>query len=1148
MNLIRVCLARPVAVSVGVLLVVLFGLLALFAIPVQLTPTVDSTVVVVETYWWGANPQEVEREIVDRQEEQLRSVRGLRKMTSDARDNRAEITLEFYPDVSKADALRDVDDKLRQVSGYPDEVEQPTVQAADSSVDTPIAWLLLRDLSGNGQRVRELRDFAEDFVRPYLDRVPGVAYVDIYGGLEREVQVHVAPGELAARGLTLGQVRDALRSQNANISAGTRAQGKRDYALRTVGQYASIDEVRNTVVGATAGGPVYVRDVARVEMAFKKSRGFVRSKGEFVLALPVRREVGTNVIEVMDRLKVAIARVNAEVLAARRMNLTLEQVYDETVYIRQAIDMVRDNIFYGSALVLGLLLAFLRSWRATAVLALTIPVSIVGTFVVIVLLGRTLNVISLAGIAFAVGDVVDSAYVVLENIYRHKQMGKPIVQAVVDGTHEVWGPVLASTLTTMAVFVPVVFIREEAGQLFRDISIAEIGAVGLSMIIALTVIPPLAARLLSHGRVVPAFPEDDAIELEDGTVLTGKAATAVRASRGGKYDPVLWSAGRIAAAVAWLNERPVVRAGTILGMTLGSFALAWLFMPATTYLPTGNRNLVFGFLLTPPGYSIDEFERMATVIESRLAPYWETEPGSPRQQQLDRQWIEDVERALAANQIPEVTNPGLNFIERNRARREWLTPPPLIDNFFYVAWAGGAFMGCSSRDEARVKPLVRLCETAGRQIPGVIPVFFQTQLFSFGGGNTAEIQVRGDDLDHVTAAASALMMRCLEQFGFPRPTPPNFNLGRPEVRIVPDRERAADLGLTAAEIGFIVEACGDGAFVGDYRERGGDRIDIALYVAGQQDRPTQEIAQVPIATPSGQVVPLLAAARLVETSALEQINHVERQRAVTLEVTPPEALPLEAVIAQIQTMAEELRQQGRIDPSVLVTMTGNADKLSEARAAFVGRWSGWTLKSLVNFLGGRFFLSVLIVYLLMCALYESWTYPFVIMFSVPLAICGGFLGLFVAHVGTLLTTHQPVQLFDMLTHLGFVMLVGLVVKNAILLVEQSLVNVREYHLSAHHAIREAVRVRVRPVLMTSLTSVFGLLPLALMPGAGTELYRGLAAVMLGGMIVSTLGTFILVPSVLGVVFDVQARWRRRTHGAPAPAASVPAATPAPRKP
>jgi HAE1 family hydrophobic/amphiphilic exporter-1 len=306
-DLIHVCIRRPVGVSVGVLLVVLFGLLALFSIPVQLTPNVDVPKVTIRTTWLGASPQEVEREVIDRQEEQLRSVAGLREMRSTSRDNGGDIELEFFPDVNKDTALRDVTDKLRQVRGYPLQVEEPSVAAADTARDSEIAWLILfTQDGGDDTRVVDLRDFAEDHIKPWLDRVPGVGSTDIYGGREREVQVLVDAGQLAARGLTFAQLETALRQQNANLSAGTLAQGKRDYTLRTVGQYESLDEILDTVIAYTPGGPVYVRDVAEVVSTFKKQRGFVRSKGQFVLAFPVRREVGANVIEVMDGLRAAV--------------------------------------------------------------------------------------------------------------------------------------------------------------------------------------------------------------------------------------------------------------------------------------------------------------------------------------------------------------------------------------------------------------------------------------------------------------------------------------------------------------------------------------------------------------------------------------------------------------------------------------------------------------------------------------------------------------------------------------------------------------------------------------------------------------------------------------------------------------------------
>lgn len=1115
MPLIRLCLTRPVGVSVAVLLLVLFGLLALFAIPVQLTPNVDSPVIIVQTTWQGANPQEIEEEIIDRQEELLQSVKGLRKMTSESRDNFGTIRLEFYRDVDKDIALRDVTDKLRQVTGYPLEVDEPTVQAADDAEDAPIAWLILRaEDPQRDEEVRRLADFAEDYIKPYLDRVPGVASVRVYGGMEREVQVRVDAGELAARGLTFGQVVNALRRQNENISAGTRAQGKLDFTVRTIGQYESEEEILSTVIAYTAGGPVYVRDVAEVELGFREPTSFVRSKGQFVLGLPVWREVGTNVLEVMAGLKDAVARVNEEVLKARGLQLELTQVYDETVYIRQSIRMVQSNIFYGGALAVTVLMLFLRNWRATLVVALAIPIAVIGTFVVVVGLGRTLNVISLAGIAFAVGMVLDSAIVVLENIYRHRQMGKPIFDAALEGPREVWSAVLAGTLTTIAVFVPVIFVREEAGQLFRDITIATATAVALSLIVSVTVIPTLAARVLRTR----------------GHAARDRLPDARRSGR---------LAGLVAAVVGKINSSLVARLGVIVGLVSASLAGALALIPDATYLPAGNRNMVFGFLFTPPGYSINEFMRMARTIEEAIRPYWQLEPGSPEKAELDRRWVEQVEAMIAAGQIPELVDSPenkLSWLERDRVRREWLTPPPLIDNFFFVSWAGGSFMGASSRDAARVKPLVRLLSTAGTRIPGVWAFFQQANLFRFGGGNNAEIQIRGEDLEKVTAAATAMFMACNEAFGQPVPKPTNFNLGRPEVQIVPDRERAADLGLSVVDVGLIVEACVDGAYVGDYRLGGGETIDIALYVRGQQSEPTQKIGHVPIYTPAGRIVPLSAAVRLVETTALEQINHVERQRAVTLQVNPPEAMPLQAVIRQIQEEIEpRLRASGQIDPSVLISLTGNADKLVAARNTMIGEWKGFTLESLANIIGSRFFLSIIIVYLLMAALYESWVYPFVIMFSVPLALFGGFLGLSVARWATLLTTHQPVQQLDVLTFLGFVILLGIVVNNAILLVNQSLIHMREQQMEPQAAIREAVRVRFRPVLMTSLTTFFGQLPLAVIPGAGSELYRGLASVMLGGLAIATVGTLVLVPAVLSVVTTLRVRLLGPVPGAAAAA-------------
>jgi len=603
MNIVRFTIENPVKIAVGVLLVLLFGLLALFQIPIQLTPDVDEPRITVTTRWQGKSAREVEREIVERQEEKLKGVANLRKMTSNCVEGQAQIVLEFFVGADKNVALRDTDAKLNQVTGYPPEAEKPEVVAADAALASPIAWLLIRAFDGSD--VSTQRDFVWDEVKPILERVSGLASVDIYGGREREVHIEIDPSELAARGLTLREVEQALHNENVNVSAGTINRGKREYIYRTVGEYERKEDVENTVVAYREGGPILIKHLGGcVISTHEKQYSFVRSKGRPVLALPARRETGANVIEVMEGLKKQIEKVNREVLHPRGMGLELTQVYDETVYIRSAIGLVRNNLFIGGGLATIVLLVFLRSVRATAVVALSIPISVIGTCLAVAMLGRNINVVMLAGMAFAVGMVVDNAVVVLENIYRHLQMGKAQFEAALDGAAEVWGAVLASTLTTMAVFVPVIFVKEEAGQLFRDIAIAIAVGVGISLLVAVMVIPTISARVLASGRT--KTPEYKAGGLADA----------------------------IADRITRINRNTRQRLAVVVFFLFGSLIGSYLLMPPTDYLPSGNRNLVFGVVITAPGLGLDEFRAMGSDIERFLEPYWSAEPGSAEAEAL----------------------------------------------------------------------------------------------------------------------------------------------------------------------------------------------------------------------------------------------------------------------------------------------------------------------------------------------------------------------------------------------------------------------------------------------------------------------------------------------------------------------------------
>ncbi|MFQ5428790.1 MAG: efflux RND transporter permease subunit [Phycisphaerae bacterium] len=1124
MRLVDVFIRNPVKVAVGVILVVLFGLLTVtppsvlpspIRVPVQLTPNVDQPLVTVSTFWEGASPEEVEREIVDKQEETLKGISNLRKMTSTSSQGSASILLEFEvgsdPDVAK----QDVSDALRRVKYQipQDEFDNPTVKSGPEFGEDAIAWMILSS-DREDIYVPDLYTFVDEQIKPMLERVDGVSSVRILGGREREIQVVVDPFKLAQAGVTFGELQTALQTQNTNVAAGNSAQGKRDIVIRTMGRFGSLDDIRKTVVRTGPGGPIRVERVAEVVDTFKKQYGFVRSKGRYVMAIPAYRKTGSNVLETMEGLKDAIRKVNAQMLSHRGLRLDLTQVYDETTYIKSSISLVRSNILFGGLLALVVLVLFLRSFSATLIVAIAIPISVIGTFLIIPLAGRNINVVMLAGLAFAVGMVVDNAIVVLENIYRHREMGKSRWQAASDGAAEVWGAVLANSLTTMVVFLPIIFVKEEAGQLFRDIAIAISGAIALSLLVSVMVIPPLAARLLRKAR---------------GTERAG----------GGPF------ARGTANLVRVVNRRVGTRLLTVLGLTAASILLSVRLAPEPSYLPSGNKNLIFGFLLTPPGYNTAEFARIGERLENGnpskgqigIRSFWEAREGTPEYARLLKQWSGMVEGFVVPPKEAEIrrlekqlADGSVSGKKRDKARRriaqlrreikEWRLPPPPIENFFFVSFNGGCFMGCSSADPDVVRPLKNVLNSTGFSIPDSFAIFFQPSIFKGESGNTLDIEVRGEDLAEVVRAGQNLMAACAQKFGRVDPNPRNFFLDRREDQLFPDRVKAGDLGLNVADIGSTIRACGDGRVVGQYRE-GGRSIDLTVKVADTEDpltgrSSTDMIARIPIYTPTGKVVPLSSVCRIKRTTAPQEISHIETQPAVKLTVHPPEGVSLPQVIHTVNDeIVAPMRAGGygpgrmTLPPSVNVALAGNADKLQST-------WD--SLKWLLA-------LSLLVVYLLMAGLFESFAYPFVIILTVPLAVVGGFIGLGIVHAWTFSDPTMAVQDLDILTILGFVILLGIVVNNGILIVHQSLNFVRE-GLLPDEAIPRAVQTRIRPIFMSILTTFFGQLLLVVRTGSGAELYRGVGAVVLGGLLCSTLFTLVVVPAMLSLFMGARIRLGR----------------------
>jgi HAE1 family hydrophobic/amphiphilic exporter-1 len=1038
MKLVDTSIKKPVSVAVGVILVIMFGIISLLRIPVQLTPDVERPRITVETTWQGASPHEIENEIVRKQEDELKNIDGLIKMTSESSEGIGTVVLEFGVGTDIDAATVKVSNSLDQVRDFPSDADKPIIRSVDTRAGA-MAWFVLKPLPGNNLDINQFHDFAEDYIKPRFERVPGVGSSNVFGGQEREMQVIFDPDALAARGITLLEVAQAIDKENVDYSGGSFDEGKHRYIVRTIGKYKSPDDIENVIITRSNGIPVYVRDVARAKLGYKKLNYSVRQNGEPAIAINAIKQAGANSIETMAGLRKAMEELNKGIL--RERGLILYNVYDETDYIVSAIDLVKQNLVIGGFLAIAVLLLFLRSGSSTLIVATAIPISIIGAFVVMALLGRTINVISLAGMAFAVGMVIDNSIVVLENIYRHMQIGKSRLVAAYDGTVEVWGAVLASTLTTAAVFLPVIFIKEQAGQLFRDIAIAISISVILSLIVSITVIPSASAKVMRIAKDAKG---------KSFTILWGFIDTAQKFVDG------------VTNLVRRIITSPRLRITVVCVFTFGAIFLSWVMMPKAEYLPEGNRNLIFGILLPPPGYNVQEFEAIGKQIENDLRPYWEAEVGSPEAAKLDG---------------------------------------PLIKNFFYVARGRQVIMGAVAKEPERVRELIPLLQSTLSKIPGMISVVTQTSLFQrgIGEGRAIDIQVTGPELERLVELGQRIFFGVMQNIPGSQARPiPSLDLGNPEVRVITDRVRASEVGLTNEELGFMVRALVDGVKVSDYLVDG-EEIDLTLKGEDKYLDHTQSIESLMINTPSGKTVTVGSVAKVQVTTGPEQINHYERQRAITIQVRPPEEMPLEAAVDTIlESTITPLRESGEISGSYNITITGTADDLTVLRKAL--QWN--------------FVLAATLSFLLMASLFESFLYPFIIMFSVPLASFGGFLGLFLLNK----FVYQPLNI---LTMLGFIILIGTVVNNAILIVHQSLNHIRDEGMEPKDAIVESVRTRVRPIFMTTTTTVFGMLPLVLFPGAGSELYRGLGSVVIGGLVVSTAFTLVLVPAVFSLVIELK---------------------------
>ena len=1008
MNINQYALRNPAGIAIVVAVIFLFGLYSLTKLPLQLFPDIEEPELSIQTGWRAASPREIESEILEPLEEVLQGLPGMHSLESNAGPGWSWINLTFGLDTDMQQTLIEVISRLNRLPPLPRDATPPQIQLSGGGggdANSTLIWFFVQLLPGTPGPVEDYQRTVLDIMKPRLESIPGVSTVEIPMGAEEELQIVFDPYRAAELGIQIPAVA-ALAGTANDVSGGFVDVGRRQYTLRFAGRYTP-EQLRGLILDWRDGRPVRLGDIADIAVQRGDQNNIAIQNGNPAMGIRVGKETGANVLDTLNAVKVAVDELRDG--SIRELGLDIRQSFDASVFIYRAVGLVTGNLFIGVLLAIGVLWWFMRQMRATVLVAIAIPLALLGTFVVLNISGRTLNVISLAGLAFAVGMVLDAAIVVLENIVRLKEKGESIDAAAEKGTAQVWGALLASTATTVAIFVPVIFLKDAEGQLFADLALTIAIAVVISLLVAVTVLPTLATRYLGSAR------NED---MHQG----------------------YWV--KAAGKILKLTDTPKRRYGLIAGlMSLPVIATA-ILIPKLDYLPPVKRDAVDAFFQFPPGASTDTIDQeIVQVMAQRLQPYMD----------------------------------GV---------RE-----PALKNYYILVWPGGGTIGARVLDQSRVDELVAIIRdevTAG--FPDTRAFVAQGNLFGgFGDGRSISIHMQSSDIQALLSAARVGMGIIEQKLPGSQVRPwPGTELAEPELRLTPYDERINEVGWNRATVANIVRALGDGVWIGEHFD-GEKRLDVVLRADGWEN--PEELASVPLATPSGIVVPLGELMHVQRTVGPSQIRRIDRRRTVTLDVSPPPRVSLEEALKVLQEEVEP-ELMGVLPADRSITYGGSADSLSKA----------------VRNMSENFIIAIGLLFMLMAALFRSLRDSLLVMLCLPLATVGGVIAIRVLN----LFTFQPL---DLLTMIGFIILMGLVVNNAILLVHQT--RIAEHNgLNRRDAVEQALKIRLRPIFMSTLTSLFGMFPLLLMPGAGSVIYRGLATVIVGGMSVSLVFTLVLLPSLL----------------------------------
>jgi len=1072
-KLIEIATRRRVTIAMFTVAIGLFGLVSLSRLNVNLLPDISYPTITIRTELTGAAPLEVENLLTKPIEEAVGVIRNVRLVRSVSRSGQSDVTLEFLWGTDMDIAGVDVREKV-DILELPLEAKRPLLLRFDPSTEPIMRFGLQRSDEAAGAAgipaseatLKMLRRLAEDRVKNDIEAVEGTAAVKVSGGLEDEIQIRVDQQKLSQLGISIEQIANRIRAENVNLSGGRLEEGSQRFLVRTINEFRSVDEFAAAIIANVGGRPVYLRDVASVGRGYKEREAITRINGKESVELAVYKEGDANTVQVAKR----VAARAEQIRDTLPDDLKLTLVYDQSTFISAAIGQVTSAAIYGGLLAIIVLYGFLRDARATTIIALAIPVSVIGTFLLMYSNSVSLNIMSLGGIALAVGMLVDNAIVVLENIVRKKEQGVDTLRAAQDGTSEVSGAVVASTLTTVAVFFPMVFISGIAGQLFRDQALTVTYALLFSLLVALTLIPMLAA--LGGGRRY-----EQSADTPPGRFTRG-VATIIRGIRF-----VFRQVARLFRLLLWL---PGVLLQGFYRVVARQYAplLAWSLRHRAAVVGAAGAVFVLTMLLVPrlgseliPQLSQGEFD-----LELRLAP------GTP---------LSETDRVIlaadrAGNELDEV---ALTYSVAGTGNRLDANP---VDAGEHTGKVSVTLRPGSDRDdEARV--MAKLRDTVSA-MPGTAFEFRRPALMSFA--SPLQIEVAGYDLDAL-ADVSRIIERQLADSGRFTDIRTTVEQGNPEIQIRFDQERAARLGLAVRDIADRVVANVRGELATRYTWR--DRkIDVLVRSIDTDAASIEDIRQLIVNPAAERPVTLDAVADIDIARGPAEIRRVAQERVAIIS-----ANLAYGDLGAAAAIAQSIIDRTPMPPAVTALVAGQNEEMQSS------------FTSMQFALG----LAIFLVYLVMASQFESLIHPFVILFTIPLALVGAVLALFIT--GTTL---------NVIALIGVIMLAGIVVNNAIVLVD--LINqLRAEGMQKAEAILEAGRARLRPILMTTLTTALGLLPMALGFGEGAEIRTPMAITVIGGLLVSTFLTLVVIPVVYSLLDRKRYAATQSATGATTPATS-----------